>query len=167
METIALTSEIQDRMLAKTRELSGILVNLRYEGTASNGKNLKQARQIFRELRRTFHEHSQIEDQRVFPFLKKHIPKVESLTEILELEHEYLCDLIEKFEKDFTQFTEEKNQLKRARIVLEMQKRGLYLNFLLQGHVHLEIQNLYQTVNRLLKPGERKELGLRKARCAA
>lgn len=154
-------------MLAKTRELSGILVNLRYEGTASSGKNLKQVRQILRELRRTFHDHSQIENHRVFPFLKKHIPKVESLTEILELEHEYLCDLIEKFESDFVQFTEERNRLKRAKIVLEMQKRGLYLNFLLQGHVHLEIQNLYHTVNQILKPAERKELGLRKARKAA
>lgn len=167
METMLLTSEIQDRMLEKSRQLSESFVNLRYEGKVSNGKNLKQARQILCELRRIFHEHSHIEDERVFPFLKKHIPKVESLTEILRLEHEYLCDLIDKFELEFVRFTEESNRLKRARMVLEMQKRGLYLNFLLQGHVQLEIQNLYQTVNGLLKPGERRELGLRKACQAA
>ncbi len=159
MKTVSVqTSPIQREMLERTRELGATLVRLRYEGKASIQKNILRMRVILKELHRVFKQHLMAEDKKIFPFFTKHVPKVESLTEILSLEHEYLCDLIGQFDSDLSLIASQKNPLKRAKMIFEMQKRGLYLNYLLQGHIQVEVQNLYPTVHRLLTLPEKQEL---------
>ena len=64
------------------RQIDGLqeaLIHLRFEGKASLGRNVKQAQKMFSLFNQELLRHMSAEEEVLFPFLEKYIPKFRSL----------------------------------------------------------------------------------------
>ena len=143
--------------LRKTVELEDALLNLRFEGKASRGKNLRMAREVFRFLETELLHHMRMEDEVVFPFLKTHVPRLEPVIRRLVAEHR-------DFEKNLGRFGQNLGTAAKGtsegpgRSIEKVRENGTYLIYLLRNHIQTESQSVYSVIDRELRVDEKKDL---------
>ncbi|MBI2167047.1 MAG: hemerythrin domain-containing protein [Candidatus Omnitrophica bacterium] len=151
--------------LQKISQLEKALLNLRFEGKPSLGKNLRQAEEVLDFLRNQLMKHIRIEEKVIFPFLSAHIPKLESVIHLLEGEHDEFRKNVEDFCFELEAVSKAKAGLGFGRTLERAQETGTYLVYLLRNHIRAEHQSVYKVIHSELRPDEKKELARRITEC--
>ncbi|MBI4549516.1 MAG: hemerythrin domain-containing protein [Candidatus Omnitrophica bacterium] len=149
----------------ETEKLSDVLTNIRYEGKLSLGKNLKEANRLRLFFNRVMRHHARLEETVIFPFLEKHVPKMESVIRLLRSEHADFEKTLIEFNASLRAVDRENDAGKRLLSLEKMQETGTYLIYLLRHHLYNENVSVYKTISRDLNPEEKKIL-VRKIRAA-
>ena len=140
------------------KDLKEILTNIRYEGKAALGKNLKAAAKVFDFLNGDLRSHIETEENALFPFLEKHIPKLEPIIRLLCSEHEDFRKSLQGFECALRELSDEKSGQERGKSLEKLNEQGTYLIYLLRNHIQAEAEGVYKVADRELKLKEKIEL---------
>ena len=143
--------------LEKARHFQEVLTHLQYEGKASWGKNIQRARSLANFLTHEMNGHMGKEEQVIFPFLESHIPKLESLISMLCMEHDDYKKNLASFKALLERLAKRKSQ-DVDRLMDKLKEKGMYLIYLLQGHLQEETGILYKVAERELRENEKQEL---------
>ncbi len=149
-----------DKTLKKVQGLEKILNHLRFEGKASLGKSLKEAREIQIFFAKDLARHIPFEEGVVFPFFKTHVPRVEPMIWLLQEEHQDLSIYLKTFKTGLDELSKAKKGRERIRILDKVLVTGNYLIYLLRNHLHTEKKYLCRIVDRELKENEKKKLAI-------
>jgi len=133
------------------------ITDLRFEGRAAFGKNIRAIKRIMNFFRVKFLSHLNKEDV-LLSFVSRHIPKFEPMSRMLFAEHKEIRVNLEVLEFLFEGLTRERAQNKRAQMTEKLRDRGTYFTYLLQNHVRVEEEGIYKTLNEDLHPEEKKAL---------
>ncbi len=142
-------------ILKATNCFQARLINLHFEGKARLGSNLRQTRQVLDSLKKEVACQVRFEKTKLFPFLVRHIPKLEPAISFLKAEHGEFNAQIKYFEKTFEQFR--KAGLTHAETSKELFEAGRYLICLLRHHIQAE-NKIYAAMTEDLRDHERVEL---------
>lgn len=155
---LELIEEGHTETLQKTDRLEEVLTNLRYEGKSSLGKNLREARELFDFFNEELIEHIAQEDEILFPFLKIHLPKLESVIGLLQAEHEDFRKKLEGFKFLLGEVKKEDRESERVQLIEKIREQGTYLIYLLRHHIRAETEVIYKVAERELRPDEKEGL---------
>lgn len=147
-----------DDTLQKTHRLEEILVHLRYEGNASLGKNVKQAREVLAFFSREVQRHMRDEERVLFPFLKTHLPRLEPLVLYLSSEHQDFRRHVTRFKFLLAKLSKRKGPRDCGEAIGKLKETGIYLVHLLRAHLQGESDILYKVADRELRQDEKKML---------
>lgn len=145
------------KILQKARRFQDALTHLQYEGKASWGKNLRRAHELSRFLSHEVNGHMGEEERIVFPFLQSHIPKLESLISLLCMEHQDFRENLTSF-KSLLETLAKKDAGQNGKLMKKLGEKGMYLIYLLQGHLQEESGILYKVADRELRGDEKREI---------
>ena len=146
--------------LERLNHLQDILVNLRYEGKHHIGKNLKCVGGVLKFFNGELMEHVELEEQTVFPFIRKYIPRLEPFILLLSSQHEEFKRNLRRFEFWLNELKTKAatNGLDQSKLIEKVKEAGNYLVYLLQNHLEEETRILYEVTEETLRPEEKKEL---------
>ena len=144
--------------LQGAERLQQILRNLRYEGKASLGRNLKEMREAQNFFKEELDHHVRFQEETVFPFLKSHLPRLEPVIWLLQAEHQDFRLNLEMFKVRLQELADSKNEPVRPKILEKVQETGTYLAYLLRNHIRAESEYLYQAADRELRGEEKNRL---------
>lgn len=142
----------------KTHLLQDLLTNLCYEGKAAFGKNLKELNHVLEFFDGDVIRHVEFEEKVLFPFLKVHIPKLESVLNLLSSEHETFKNHLSDFKFYLTVVSKMESQSERSKMIEKIRETGTYLIFLLRNHVRTEEKSVYEVLMHELRPVEGNEI---------
>lgn len=145
----------------ETEKLSEVLTNMRYEGKLSFGKNLKEANRLRLFFNRVMTHHAVMEERILFPFLERHVPKLESVIRLLRSEHVDFEKTLKEFNAILRSLASDPDPGKQPLLMDRLQETGTYLIYLLRHHLHNENESVYKAISRDLNQGE-KEILFRK-----
>ena len=145
-------------ILRKTDSFRKTLTNLHYEGKPFVGRNLKQTRELTVFLTQEVLRHFKLEEKILFPFLKKHIPKLEPVIRFLEVEHADFRMQLKNFQKSLRRLSKSRGNLDRGEITEKIRDLGIYMIYFLRNHVQAEDGTLYKAVCRDLRADEGRQL---------
>ena len=148
----------EEETLKRVELLKTILINLRYEGKASIGRNAKEARLVLNFFKKNLIDHFRIEEKIFFPFLKIHLPKLDPVICLLHSEHQDFKRCLSHFQKSLSEVLKKKSSEKRRELIEKLMEHGTYMIYLLRNHFLVETKSVHQVVNRQLRLAERKEL---------
>ena len=131
------------------------LRKLRYEGKAQRGKNTREIVGMISRFNHEMAEHLEEEEKILFPFLERHLPRLQSLIYLLLSEHEDFRNSLDRMRSSLHLLKAGADASVTAH---QLYQRGIYFICLLRSHMWVESQNLYKTADRELKPGEKREL---------
>ena len=144
--------------LERAERLQEILRNLRYEGKASLGRNLREAEEVRGFFNEELNHYVRFEEEVVFPFLKTHLPRLEPMIWFLQAEHQDFRLNLETFKTRLEELAGSKNEMARLRVLEKIQETGTYLIYLLRNHVRAENEYLYRVADRELRSEEKNRL---------
>lgn len=147
-----------EETLRKADHLKEILIHLQYEGKPSLGKNLRKAGEILEFFQGEVNKHMEEEERILFPFLETHLPRLESLISLLRSEHQNFKRHASCFNFLLDRLEGEKDELEREKLIEKLRETGMYLVYLLQGHLQEESEILYRAAEQQLKSDEKKKL---------
>ncbi len=136
----------------------GALVGLQFEGKTSLGRHLKQIRTIIDFFLKRFTKHTKLEEQIIFPYLASHIPKLNSVLQLLCSEHEELRKSIKELELLVDIFSNNISRIDQAKTIQKIREISTYLIYLLRHHIEVEHTGIYQMIDSELRQNEKKEL---------
>lgn len=143
-------------MMKKIEQFHEGLNRLHFEGKASLRKNLKDVGRSVEYFSEDLCGHMAQEEEYLFPFLEKHVPKLGPIISLLMAEHQ-----------DFRQSLGQLNVLldkvgdKGVPLQADVEnitRIGSYMTFLLRSHLWAENETLDKTMREELRPEERKML---------
>ena len=144
--------------LEKADRFYEILIKLRYEGKVSLGKNCRDAKEVLKFFSGEHHQHMECEERIIFPFLKTHVPKLESIIHLLLAEHRDFKRNLLIFEHSIHELDKGKNDSERATILEKIKEVGTYLIYLLKSHNQFESASVYKVIDQELHPDEVEEI---------
>ena len=144
--------------LERAERLQEVLRNLRYEGKASLGRNLREAQEVQGFFNEELNHHVRFEEEVVFPFLKTHLPRLEPMIWFLQAEHQDFRLNLETFRCRLGELVKTKEEGARVRIIEKIQETGTYLIYLFRNHIRAESEYLYQAAERELRSEEKNRL---------
>lgn len=145
-------------LMEGVRRLTEDLARLRYEGKPSFGKNLKKTRASLALFLKHFQSDTDLEEKVVFPFLKKHVPKLSFMLQILEEEHGDLRRNVALLER-LTRQLGKKSAAQGSPVVDRLIQKGNYVHYFLRNHSSAENECVYRVLDSELSPAEKASLG--------
>ena len=155
---LALLNEEHQMALDKIECLDTALVGLQFEGKSSVGRNLKQLRSVLGFFQGKLMKHMKLEEQVIFPFLKSHVPKLDSVLGLLCSQHEDFKGNFEDLQLFAGMLSNQISKSGYSKIIRKLREVGTYLIYLLRHHIQLEHQNVYNMINCELSRNEKREL---------
>ena len=107
---------------------------------------------VAEELKNEVIQQFRFEEKELFPFLRRHIPKLEPAVRLLEAEHDEFQSQLKKFQKTFTRFT--KVGQCDGKVSEDLRETGTYLVYLLRHHIKAE-SHIYKATSENLRADER------------
>lgn len=144
--------------LEKADALSETLTRFKYEGKASFGRNLKEARDTAEYFEKRLLKHIKFEEDTIFPFLKTHIPKLEPVIHYLLEEHSDFREKLKTFSKALSVPPVALNTDHSWKWLEKVTESGTYLVYLLRQHTQAERTSLYEAIQGTLRNDEKKDL---------
>ena len=144
-----------DLFLSRLEELYDDLNNLCYEGKVSFGKNFEQVKRKVAFFKGQLFSHIQFDDEVVFSYLVKHVPRLEGMVSFLKVEHVEVKRELEEFEDVLRRADEEKSN---SELITMLRNKGLYFVCLLRSHMQSEYEGIYRVIESELRPKEIEEL---------
>lgn len=154
----ALLGEDHIETLAKAGHLQKILLHLQYEGKAARGKNLKQIDAVLRFFKHEVNGHMREEEKVIFPYLRRHVPRLEPLLSLLVSEHREFRRKIRILAFLGTRLAGPNLHFDGTRAIEKLKETGNYLVCLLKGHLQEESEILYRVADRELRVNEKERL---------
>ena len=143
----------------KHKKLDNILTNFRYEGKSSLDKNVKQACEVLVFFRTVVCRHMEVEEKILFPFLEKHVPKLELPIATFRSEHNDFREILPYFQSLLRRVIIEQEHTWISRgIIDDIIDTGLYINYLLIQHLHTENETIYEAIKHVLNDDEKEVL---------
>ena len=145
-------------ILPKLDPLFEGLKGLRYEGKISFQKNLRRVKELLSFFNGRIIEHIHIEEEALFPFLEKHVPRYTTAIKFLLAEHDDFkknLDILKYLVRDLNR---QKSDASRDKTIVKIRETGTYLIFLLRHHIEAEERSIYRMLDKELRPEELKEL---------
>ena len=133
-----------------------VLKNLRFEGKKNLEKNIGEIRKLIFYFRREIEAHMREEERILFPFLRTHVPRLETMIWLLLSEHEDFRNCLRQLRLSLSEFGKAGSD--KTRLIHGLHEQGTYLVCLLRGHMWLETQSLYRAADKELHRSEKKEL---------
>ncbi len=155
---LALFTSEHENVLGKLDELNESINNLQYEGKVFVGKNIKAIEKTVSFLKKKLLQHIELDEKIIFPYVQKHIPKLDPMLSFLRAERNEFKLTLKDFESLFKQLKDEKNALKQQKIIDQMKEKGVYAICLMRNHIQIEIESVYKPIDRELHTNEKKEL---------
>lgn len=146
------------RAFEQTEMLADTLTRLKYEGKPSFGRNLKEARTIAEYFETNLLRHMRFEEETVFPFLKKHIPKLEPAIDYLSDEHSDFQEKLTVFSNAIKNPPEKSSSPDTWQWLEKTIEAGTYLVYLFRQHTQAERKSLYEAIESILNENEKKNL---------
>lgn len=157
-EIIASLEKKYEEALKETDRLQDVLTRLTYEGKFRLGRNLNEARRLLQFFSGELVNHMQIEEKVLFPFLKTHVPRLESVICLLRSEHEDFRRSFGDFKTLLGKLSSKCNGTNRAKLIGKIKETGTYLIYLLKNHSQLENKSIYQAIDQVLHAEEKREI---------
>jgi hemerythrin-like domain-containing protein len=148
-------------MLRKAKELDMTLNSLRHEGKYAWGQNLKKLSRILKYFDSDVARHMRVEEKVLFPFLRKHVPKLEFTLYLLKAEHADFEEKIKFLKKLIVRLKRKLSGHECRNTLNEACATGVYVIYLLRNHVEVESRNVTEMARDCLKRDENKMLGER------
>ena len=145
-------------LIQKMSQINRTLSDLRFEGKASEGKNLRRAEILLETFANELTADMEYEEKLLFPYLETHLPKIEFMIHVLQEEHEVLKKRLEGLGVALRAFSNVKNGEARVKQLEKIRKKGNYLNYFLHQHTWAEHESVYQVLETGLKHYEKNEL---------
>ncbi len=158
-KTLGLFEARHDEIARRANRFQEVLTNLNYEGKPRLGKNLKEARALLNGLKKSLSAQFAVEEKAIFPFLGKHIPKLNCALDLLQAEHEELKTQLEIFENRLDVFPKrQKGSQERLKAAPRIKESGTYLVYCLRNHLRAEKGLIFKCLGRELKKEEKRKL---------
>lgn len=155
---VAVFQREKTAVLQKLDRLDGAIKNLQYEGKMFSRKNMREIQGVVNYLKKRLFEHIAIDEKVVFPFLEKHIPRLEPLLCFLRAERREFKLSLENFEALFQKLKDEQNGLRQHKIFEQLKEKGIYVTYLVRHHIQIEMESVYSMIDRQLQEDEKNEL---------
>ena len=133
-----------------------VLRNLRFEGKKNLGKNIGEIRKLISYFRREIEAHMREEEKILFPFLRTHVPRLETMIWLLLSEHEDFRNCLRQLRLSLSEFG--KTGSDKDRLIHGLHEQGTYLVCLLRSHMWVESHSLYKVADKELRLSERRKL---------
>jgi hemerythrin-like domain-containing protein len=129
---------------------------LRGEGKGNLGKNVHNIESAIREFHHDLGGHFQKEEAKIFPYLKKHIPKLEPMIYLLVSEHEDFRRVMREMFLRIKVIRTSRAQSQAA--IQELYYKGIHFVAHLRSHMAIESKKLYRIADAELNVVEKKSL---------
>ena len=90
----------------------------------------------------------------VFPFVGKHIPKLEAMISFFNGEHAEFLNVFKKFQKIFSDARAEETDEKQNSLIAKLRDQGIYLVCLMRNHLQSENEGIYKATPKCLSKDE-------------
>ena len=144
--------------LKEIKRLEHVLRDLHFEGKPRFGRNLRETMETIEDLERPLARRFQIEEKKVFPFLRRHVPKLTPVLAMLEAERRGFRARIKNLKGSVRRLAKSTSSRERGRMTHKLREEGTYLLYFLKSHLDLEAATLYRVVSRDLRDDEKREL---------
>ena len=144
--------------LLKTNGFYETLLKLRYEGKPSLGKNLRAADEVLKFFHGEHKQHMNCEENVIFPFLMIHVPKLESVIQVLRADHHDFKNKLQVFENLIAELAKDRTDFDHAAVLEKIREVGTYMIYLLRSHNQFESSSIHKVMETQLHADEIEEL---------
>jgi len=141
-----------------SEQLQQTLTRLQFEGKIYRGRNLKQLMEVVEGLEDKALTHMSFQEVVLFPFLETHVPKLESLLQLLRSEHREFESHLMKLKASVQKWLKQRSESSHASLMQGIQEIGMCLIFFLRSHLSVEEKSIYTVMESSLKKDERSKL---------
>ncbi len=145
-------------VLEKLDQLEDALYNLQYEGKLFSSSHIKKAEEAVRFLEKKYAAHIKLDERVVFPFLEKHIPRLDSVLLCLKAERREFQEGFKIFDEILSKLKKGNQDIIRHSIIERLKNKGIYLICLMRSHIQLEEQSVYENIQGRLHRDEKSAL---------
>ncbi len=138
--------------------LHEILTDLRYEGEYLLGKNLNKVVEVLEFLKNELIWRIDVEEDVLFPFLKSHLPRLESVIALFRSEHRDFRRSLDEIQGLMARLKRGRDLRKQRRAIEAIVETGMYLTYLVRNHVLAEEESIYKVIDLELKLDEKRKL---------
>ncbi len=147
-----------ERILADTEDLKEVLNKLRFEGRQHHKKNITRAFSALTILKQRLFTHMEEEEDELFPFLWKRLPRLEPVRHLFLSEHLEFRNKIKGLFKLLRQFKINGDVVVNGALIHEIYCQGMYLACFVISHIQVENNKLYEAIDNELKADEKQKL---------
>lgn len=151
----------EEKILSQTEALHKALTHLRYEGKLLRKQNIEAVQILILSLELVLEKHRHLQEDILFPFLQRHIPRHEAAISLMETEHEDIVRSAEKLKKQVLKISKDSDPLGEGKVY----ETGIYLVTLLRHHICFEEKNISQSMQRELREDEKEVIQKRVRDC--
>ena len=154
-------SQLHDKqaaVLAKIDQLYEAANNLHDEGKVSHSRNVHAIDEVIGFFHEELLFHIEMEEMIIFPFLKKHIPRLDPVIQFLHGDHQDFKESFSFFQKSFEQFKKDQDDAERRKVIEKLRDKATYLFCLMRSHIKMEADSIYKVCATELNKEEQKEL---------
>lgn len=145
-------------ILGHLDELHEALHGLQYEGKIAFGKHMKKIREAAAFLKKELVPHIKIDEEVIFPFLERHIPKLNAIILFLRGEHKEFAENLKSLENILAQVKESSTDDRQQKILTQLREKGIYMVCLMRNHIQTETAGIYKIMDEELRREEQQEL---------
>ncbi len=156
--TTHLFKDEKKAVLEKLGQLENALNNLQYEGKLFSSGHINKAEDVVRFLKKKYTAHIKLDNNIIFPFLERHIPKLHPVLLYLRAERREFQEGFKIFEETLSELKRGNKDVIRHGIIGRLKDRGIYLICLMRSHIQLEEQSVYEGITRGLHKDEKSAL---------
>lgn len=144
-----------NEILEKIDRLKEAMINLRFEGKVSYGKNIKCVEDLLTVLNARFLKRLKLVEDILYPFIENHIPKLDPILRILRAENKEFKVNLEVMVFLLDQIKGEKIELTQAKLIEQLKDKVTYLMYLLHNHFEVEVESVYKVIKDDLHENEK------------
>ena len=148
----------KNTVLEKLTLLYESIQNLQYEGKVSFQKDIKDIEEIVRGLKKILFAHMSLDEGVIFPFARRHIPRLDPMISFLNAERNEFRNQLETFEFLVGKLTEEESALEHEKIFGQLREKGVYVVCIMRNHIQAESEGVYKVLDQELHVREKAEL---------
>jgi len=147
-----------DQYLRHVEQFNTALTHLQYEGLPRRKHNIQRVEKMTRILEKDLLPHMTEDRDIVFPFLAKHVPRLEPVMGVFNGEHDEFLESFEQFKTILSNLHSYDAQPQADQLLTNLHVKGTYLYCLIRNHLYAEHECVVKVISRELQPRELKEL---------
>lgn len=148
----------QREVFKKLDKLYEFLQKLKFEGKLSQGRNIRVVEEIFGSLKDSYSLHKKADEDIIFPFVERHIPRLSPFLSLLTTERDEFYDIIKECEELIKKIKHVKGQTERMDVVDDLAEKGIYAVVLIRNHIQMEMESVYKVMDKELHTAEKGQL---------
>lgn len=151
-------SKEQQLVFKKLDQLQEFLKNLKYEGKLFQRKNTRAIERILGALKDSYAIHKKIDDEIIFPFLDRHLPRINPFLRLITAERSEFYNILGDCEGLLKKLKKSRSQSEQADVLDQLNEKGIYAIVLIRNHIQMEMESVYKAIDKELRPVERDQL---------